>query len=189
MRHPHAPTEQAPSNTSLSYEWTIRDGFRTPRTTSVGPWRSCPAPSPGECALIALTANAPTAAAADPLRGRQPGRPVRHRHQRSPTRSGLRDQPRHSTATPPTPRCPEPSVRAQAHRRASRNSHTSVSGRRTDGEAVRRSWNQPDHPAPGTHQDRHPASPTRQTISHPRHVASRCFSLSIDHRTAGVAAP
>ena len=24
-------------------EWTIRDGFRTPRTTSVEPWRSCPA--------------------------------------------------------------------------------------------------------------------------------------------------
>ena len=26
-------------------EWTFRDGFRTPRTTSIGPWRSCPAPS------------------------------------------------------------------------------------------------------------------------------------------------
>ena len=97
------------------------------------------------------------------LRGRQPGRPVRHRHQRLPTCGGLRI-PGHSTTTPPTSRCPESSIRPQTHRPASRSGHTSISGRRTDDEAVRRSWRQPDHPAPGAHRDRHPASPTRQTI-------------------------
>ena len=30
------------------------DRFRTLRTTSVGPSRSCPAPSPGECARVAV---------------------------------------------------------------------------------------------------------------------------------------
>ncbi len=160
-------------------EWTIRDGFQTLRTTSVAPWRSCPVSSPGKCAPISRR-GAPTAAATDPCRGRQPGRAVRHRHQRSTTFSGLRDQPGHSTATPPTSRRPESSIRPQTHRPAARSGHTSVSGWRTDGEAVQRSRHQPDDPAPGTHQDRHPASPTRQTVNPELHRGPHlsCESLT-----------